>query len=811
MQISPKRALLLFLSLAFSLGAGFALKFNFHFHPSQPFIAFTNSDIWDFWNRISGGVSTNLLSANIWKLEYPLLTKVFVYATYNLTHGLIPFFSLTAIVFSILIVIASFLLYKIMVEEVQPFWRLILFWALAPSMFAFAFFNWDILSVFCVILAIYLYRKNHDIWAAIAIALGTWFKLFPLMMLIPALLQRYKEGKKRKVFEILLTFFIVTLAVNLPQILNNYKDWSYFLTFNASRPPMHLESFWVGIWVLSDKFLGHNFYLRKSYEVFVNQASVITFGLGYLFLLVWFWKKKTKEIFLRFSFTGLLMLLASTKIFSPQYTLWLLPFYVFLPTDVLLTALLEISSFFVFYGSAQYLYYNYDLRLTISPGHWYAWSFTALLLRQLAIIGLIITTLKNSRAINWLKSHWFFLLIGTIVLGSSLFISYLLKSKYFLQPMYKRDPNLYFLSYTDIAQFIEFVGSQAPIPYIQKAIPYPVLLGFIIYLHGVFSKNNDTFFAINSISLSIFAILDLLLVYKIAKDLGTLKKWRVILFWILSPSVFIYSIYNWDVIPIFMTLLSIYFYLKKRDILASIILSLAISTKFFPIFLLPAIILERWKEKDLKAVKKIILTTVVLTVAINLPFALNNFFAWSFFFQHSLTRDHSLDTIWTTLWVVSDQVLGPTVPIRYTFENTINKLSLVLFFAGSLVVFWRAWKSPKKVFLPLSLSFFLVFLLVTRTFSAGYILWVLPFLILIPTNIIFSVLLDWVGAILIYIFFEYIYWDHDLRLVKSPGHWLQWLLETLALRHIALLGLLISLWLPLKKIIPLKIFKNETY
>jgi hypothetical protein len=95
----------------------------------------------------------------------------------------------------------------------------------------------------------------------------------------------------------------------------------------------------------------------------------------------------------------------------------------------------------------------------------------------------------------------------------------------------------------------------------------------------------------------------ILLIFVLRKKMNIYYKKLLLL--ILSPSVFMYLFYNWDVLCIFFYVLSIYFYSTKRYFESGLYLGLSVSTKLFTI--IPALVYLIDAARSRKALIRFIL------------------------------------------------------------------------------------------------------------------------------------------------------------------------------------------------------------
>jgi uncharacterized membrane protein len=274
-----------------------------------------------------------------------------------------------------------------------------------------------------------------------------------------------------------------------------------------------------------------------------------------------------------------------------------------------------------------------------------------------------------------------------------------------LRYAYLHEMDAYY-AYNDIKIFSGF--SESGIPYIEKEIEYPVITGLFIYLTDVITPTKELFFIVNFVLLAIFAVITSFVLYKMTNDRG-----RVMFLFILTPSFILFTVYNWDMLGIMLMTISFYFIRKKQDTTASVFLSLAVSTKFFPvIFLIPFLL----KGDRMKAVKNLSVF-VIAFLAANLYFMVNNLSNWFYTYSFHVNRTANIDSIWG--------LISNVFPSEVLYVNLISAGLFVFFY------FLVVYRKRDLDFFSLSFLLFLVFLIFNKIFSPQYLMWLLPFFVIL--------------------------------------------------------------------------------
>jgi uncharacterized membrane protein len=244
--------------------------------------------------------------------EYPVLTMYLMRAAGWLA-GDDPtrFFWVNVFLLSICAAVAAGCLY--VMDARRALW-----FALAPTLAVQAFVNWDLLAVALAVAATLAFFRRRDGWSGVLIGLGAAAKLMPAFLLIPFAASRLRDRQPDRAILLWWSAAATWVAVNLPFAVGGLPGWWEFFRFNGARP-----ADWDSAWYLLDRHVG----LRPP-TAMINVASVILLVavLGW----VWWAKRRREPDFPRWQliFPILVAFLLVGKVYSPQFSLWLLPWLV---------------------------------------------------------------------------------------------------------------------------------------------------------------------------------------------------------------------------------------------------------------------------------------------------------------------------------------------------------------------------------------------------------------------------------------------------------------------------------------------------
>jgi uncharacterized membrane protein len=199
----------------------------------------------------------------------------------------------------------------------------------------------------------------------------------------------------------------------------------------------------------------------------------------------------------------------------------------------------------------------------------------------------------------------------------------------------------------------------------------------------------------------------------------------------LSPLVVVHAFTNFDALATALATAGLLAWVRRRPVLAGVLLGLGAATKFYPLLLLGPILLLCVRAGRLRPGLQAIAAAAVAWAAVNLPIAVLFPSGWAEFFRLNSRRGADPDTLYTlvstiTGWPGFDGVLrAGQVPI------TLNLVSAMLFVLACAAIAWVALTAPRPPRLG-QLCFLVVsaFLLVNKVWSPQYSLWLIPLAVL---------------------------------------------------------------------------------
>jgi uncharacterized membrane protein len=203
--------------------------------------------------------------------------------------------------------------------------------------------NWDLLAVALVTGATLAYLRRRDDVGGALIGLGAAAKLYPALLLVPFILGRLREGKRREALSLSVWSVGAYVAVNLPFAVLARDSWATFFRFNTERPVD-----WDSLWFVACTRLGGQGTGCDWSPRLINALSFVLF-VGLASLLYWARKRRDPD-FPRwtFAFPLIAVFLLTNKVYSPQFGLWLLPWFALSLPSIPLFAAFEAADVAVF-------------------------------------------------------------------------------------------------------------------------------------------------------------------------------------------------------------------------------------------------------------------------------------------------------------------------------------------------------------------------------------------------------------------------------------------------------------------------------
>ena len=260
-------------------------------------------------------------------VEYPVLTGGFMWATAEITRGvhalddgwtdIVIFGVVTAILLACcgLVTTAA----TASTHRRRPYDAAL--FALSPLLIFHAFTNWDLLAMAFASAALWAWSRERPVAAGVLIGLGTAAKLYPVFLVVPLWILAVRTQRYRGAIWATAAAAVSWATVNVPVALAYGHGWWEFYKFSMDRPTER-STVWAIVKTLIDSGASAN---DATYWKPPGAAVALALIAG-LLAVVWIGlQAPTKPRMGQLAFLVVLAFLLTTKVWSPQYSLWLVP------------------------------------------------------------------------------------------------------------------------------------------------------------------------------------------------------------------------------------------------------------------------------------------------------------------------------------------------------------------------------------------------------------------------------------------------------------------------------------------------------
>ncbi|MBP1818308.1 DUF2029 domain-containing protein [Mycobacterium sp. OAE908] len=333
-------------------------------------------------------------------MEYPVLTGIYQYVSMALAK---TYTALTKLV-SMPVIAEVVMFFNIAAFGLALAW-LVTVWAssrlagprrvwdaalvaASPILIFQVFTNFDALATAFAMGALLAWARRKPWLAGALIGLGVAAKLYPLLLFVPMVLLGLRTGRLREVGKAAIATVLTWLVVNLPIMVLFPRGWSEFFRLNTRRGD-DMDSLYNVVksftgWGGFDPHLG--FWQPPTV---LNAVSAVLFvscciAIAYVVLTA-----KQRPRLVQVAFLVVAAFLLTNKVWSPQFSLWLVPLAVLaLPHRRILLAWMTIDAL-VWVPRMMFLYGEQNRGLPEQP-------FTVtVLLRDIAVIVLCALVIRE--------------------------------------------------------------------------------------------------------------------------------------------------------------------------------------------------------------------------------------------------------------------------------------------------------------------------------------------------------------------------------------------------------------------------------
>ncbi len=311
-------------------------------------------------------------------IEYPVVVGYLTWITSWFGHGAAGFFIANGLVAVLLALTMTLLLQS---SGRHRIWR----WAAGLPLALYAFHNWDLAVMVPAVAGLMAFEAGRDRASGALLAVGASAKVFPALFLPPLAVVRWHSGDRRGAARLGGAFLLTTLALNAPVALGSWSTWTFPATFQGAR-----AATWGTLWFWLLRAPGLHLLVAGHLRVTADLLAIVTLvgALGAISLLAT--RRHLSAAAIGAAVVGVFLL--SNKVYSPNYDLWIVPFFVLLPlprrTWVAFCAA-DLGIFVLVYGHLHGNWSSHVVMLLLAP---------LVALRALTIVAVIACALRGAES-----------------------------------------------------------------------------------------------------------------------------------------------------------------------------------------------------------------------------------------------------------------------------------------------------------------------------------------------------------------------------------------------------------------------------
>lgn len=244
-------------------------------------------------------------------VEYPVLTGLQMWLAGTPANDGLSFLWWTAPILVLSVAVTVWLL----ATEIGP--RRALVVAAAPTLLVSGAVNWDLPSLALATAGLVAHRRGHDGWAGVWLGFGTAAKLWPGLALVALVPAAWRLRGRNGALATAGGAAGAWLAVNVPVMVAAPRGWARFLELNRER-----GIDWDPLWAVASRTLEWHPSTGS-----VNLASAVLLVVGAAAIVGVTVRRTTADRWHHAVLPLLAWFLLVNKVWSPQFSLWLLPLF----------------------------------------------------------------------------------------------------------------------------------------------------------------------------------------------------------------------------------------------------------------------------------------------------------------------------------------------------------------------------------------------------------------------------------------------------------------------------------------------------
>ena len=264
-------------------------------------------------------------------VEYPVITGLVMFATAGLVDTPLSYFNLNAFLLALI-----FIALVLLVSRIKPQFSYLL--PIAPAMIASLYINWDLWAIITMMLAIYWFDRKAYLYSSLSLGISITTKFLPVFLLFPIIFILWRQDRLKELIKYIATTVVIWVAINAPFALTTPTGWWRFYKLNLER-----VADWGSLWLALNQ-LG----IGLSN---LNYLSLLLLLIGLTSIAIFFFELKYTPTLASVAFIVVAVVMTASKVYSPQYVLWLTPLAV-----IALTTSKDLYAFWI-WQSVEVMYH----------------------------------------------------------------------------------------------------------------------------------------------------------------------------------------------------------------------------------------------------------------------------------------------------------------------------------------------------------------------------------------------------------------------------------------------------------------------
>ena len=239
-------------------------------------------------------------------VEYPVLQGVIMWASAKVSpSGPVNYFNFSAILIALLFIASTLIIFRSRPD-------IAVIYALAPTGILALYINWDLWAIATMLLAIYWFDRKRELASAVVLGISIATKFFPIVLLLPIVIIFLRREQIREALQYCAIAIGTFVGINIPFALTTPEGWWRFYDLN-----LHREADWGSIWYALNV-------LGLEFEE-INYFSLLTLLMGVMIVSIFLLQTKEPLTLAESAIFIFIVLMTVSKVYSPQYVLWLTP------------------------------------------------------------------------------------------------------------------------------------------------------------------------------------------------------------------------------------------------------------------------------------------------------------------------------------------------------------------------------------------------------------------------------------------------------------------------------------------------------